>query len=207
MLAPGTKLGTNGLVRLHSGRSQGQRTSENMRRSNNAQRMGQSVMPCMDQILTQLNDATVFSKLDANAEFRQIPVSTVLTTVVTLFGLYHYNGLPFGMKSTPEVFQKQISQSLNGLDGVHVVCLVDDTLAYAPNQNVHDDCSHPTTTDGQCRITLKNDKRQFSKKSVKFLSRVLSGDGITSDSGKVAAIEKMADAMTRARSDDFFSTS
>ena len=42
-------------------------------------------------------------------------------------------------------------------------------------------------------ITLNGNKCQFSKKSVKFLGHVLSGDGITSDPDKVAAIQKIKD--------------
>ena len=152
-------------------------------------------MPCVDQTLAQLSDATVFSKLDANAGFWQIPLSkdsAMLTTFVTPFGRYHFNRLPFGITSAPEVFQKQMSQALDGLDGV--VCLMDDILVYGSNQEEHD--ARLLAVLNRLRetgITLNGNKCQFSKKSVKFLGHVLSGDGITSDPDKVAAIQKIKD--------------
>ena len=98
----------------------------------------QLVMPCVEQTLAQLHDATVFSKLDANAGFWQIPLSqesAALTTFVTPLGRYHFNRLPFGITSAPEVFQKQMSQTL---DDLGVLCIL-DILVYGPSQGVHDE--------------------------------------------------------------------
>ena len=116
----------------------------------------------------------------------------MLTTFVTPFGRYHFNRLPFGITSAPEVFQKQMSQALDGLDGV--VCLMDDILVYGSNQEEHD--ARLLAVLNRLRetgITLNGNKCQFSKKSVKFLGHVLSGDGIASDPDKVAAIQKIKD--------------
>ena len=63
----------------------------------------------------------LFSKLDANSGFWQIPLaeeSRSLTTFVTPFGRYHFNKLPFGISSAPELFQKRMSKVSEGLDGV-----------------------------------------------------------------------------------------
>ena len=66
-------------------------------------------MPKVDETLAQLAGAALFSKLDANSGFWQIPLaeeSRSLTTFVTPFGRYHFNKLPFGISSAPELFQK-----------------------------------------------------------------------------------------------------
>ena len=87
-------------------------------------------LPTIDKTLAQLSGATVFTKLDANSGFWQIPLakeSRQLTTFITPFGRYAFNKLPFGISIAPEHYQKRISSILNGLEGV--VCLVDDTLA------------------------------------------------------------------------------
>ena len=63
----------------------------------------------------------LFNKLDANSGFWQIPLaeeSRSLTTFVTPFGRYHFNKLPFGISSAPELFQKRMSKVSEGLDGV-----------------------------------------------------------------------------------------
>ena len=88
-------------------------------------------IPKVDDVLGKLAGATVFSKLDANSGFWQIPLaaeSRLLTTFITPFGRYCFNKLPFGISSAPELFQKRMSKLLEGLDGV--VCLMDDVLIF-----------------------------------------------------------------------------
>ena len=70
-------------------------------------------LPKVDEILAQLQGAKVFSKLDANSGFWQIPMaetSRKLTTFITPYGRYCFNKLPFGMSSAPEQFQKRMTQ-------------------------------------------------------------------------------------------------
>ena len=82
-------------------------------------------LPKVDETLAQLTGAKVFSKLDANSGFWQIPLaktSQPLTTFVTPFGRYCFNKLPFGISSAPEHFQKRMGRMLSGLEGV--LCLM-----------------------------------------------------------------------------------
>ena len=56
-----------------------------------------------------LAGARVFSKLDANSSFWQIPLSrdsALLTTFITPFGRFCFHRLPFGITSAPEHFQR-----------------------------------------------------------------------------------------------------
>ena len=65
-------------------------------------------LPAVEQVLAQLTGATIFSKLDANSGFWQIPLapeSAKLTTFITLFKRYQFHRLPFGITSAPEHFQ------------------------------------------------------------------------------------------------------
>ena len=70
-------------------------------------------LPTVDETLAQLSGATVFSKLDANSGYWQIPLSEKskhLTTFVTPQGRYYFNMLPFGISSAPEHFQKHMNK-------------------------------------------------------------------------------------------------
>jgi len=65
-------------------------------------------LPKVDHTLAQLSGAIVFSCLDANSGFWQIPLSDeskLLMTFITPFGYFCYNKLPFGISSMPEHFQ------------------------------------------------------------------------------------------------------
>ena len=67
-----------------------------------------------DQTLGRLAGAKVFTKLDANSGFWQIPLalsSQELTPFITPFGIYCFRRLPFGIIIiSPKHFQKKIFQ-------------------------------------------------------------------------------------------------
>ena len=97
-------------------------------------------IPKVDETLAQLTGATLFSKLDANSGFWQIPLardSRLLTTFITPYGRYCFNKLPFGISSAPELFQRQIGRILEGLPGV--LCLMDDVIIFGASQSEHDE--------------------------------------------------------------------
>ena len=92
-------------------------------------------LQAVDQTLAQFADAKVFTKLDANLGFWQIPLapkSQHLTTFITPFGRYCFTGMPFGITSAPEFFQREMSTLLRGLEGV--ICQMDHILVYGKNQ-------------------------------------------------------------------------
>ena len=94
-------------------------------RLNRAVRREHHVMPTVDTNLAKLSNAKVFSKLDARSGFWQIPLSEkskLLTTFITPKARFCFNRLPFGISLAPEHFQRQMSNVLEGLDGV--ICLV-----------------------------------------------------------------------------------
>ncbi|KAK7106488.1 hypothetical protein V1264_017738 [Littorina saxatilis] len=148
-------------------------------------------LPSTDQLLAQLSGAKVFSKLDCNSGFYQIPLgedSQLLTTFITPFGRYCYTRLPFGISSGPEVFQRTMTQLFSGQSGV--ICDIDDLLIYGRNQKEHDDnLDHVLKKLENAGVTLNAEKCQFSKETIKFLGHVVSRDGIAIDPDKAAAIK------------------
>ena len=92
-------------------------------------------LPAVKQTLAQLAGAKLFSKLDANSGFWQIPLdpaSSLLTTFITPFGRYCFHRLPFSISSAPEHFQRWMSEMLTSFTGV--VCMLDDVLIHAPHE-------------------------------------------------------------------------
>ena len=150
-------------------------------------------MPKVDDTLALLSGATIFSKLDANSGFWQIPLSKEsrpLTTFITPFGRFHFNKLPFGISCAPELFQRRMNQMLEGLEGV--VCLVDDVLVFGSNREEHDTRLVAVLQRlGKAGATLNREKCVFYKTSVKFLGHVLDQDGIHADPEKTSAISNM----------------
>ena len=122
-------------------------------------------LPKVDETLAQLAGGTVFSKLDANCWYWQIPLeesSRHLTTFITPFGRYCFNKLPFGISSAPEHFQRRMSEILQGQEGV--LCHMDDVLIFGQNQQEHDSRLHSALQCIQAAgLTLNSDKCEFKK--------------------------------------------
>ena len=162
-------------------------------------RLNQSVMrevyplPKVDETLAQLYGATIFTRLDANSGFWQIPLSPesrLLTTFITPFGRYCFNKLPFGISSAPEHFQRRMSRILSGLAGV--VCQMDDVLIFGCNRAEHDARLEAALTRIKAAgITLNRDKCVFGQEKLQFLGHVVDRNGISADPSKVTAIAKM----------------
>ena len=151
-------------------------------------------IPKVDETLAQLAGATVFSKLDANSGFWQIPLheeSRLLTTFITPFGRYCFNKLPFGISSAPELFQRRMSAILEGLDGV--LCQMDDVLIFGTTKEEHDfQMATALKRIQSAGVTLNPDKCEFRRSSVKFLGHLIDREGIRTDPDKTAAIVEMA---------------
>ena len=129
-------------------------------RLNNSVRRERHPLPSVDQVLAQLAGAKIFSKLDANSGFWQIPLaeeSIPLTTFMTPFGRYCFHRLPFGITSAPEHFQRRMSEMVGDMEGV--VCLIDDFLIYGSNQQEHDErLTKVLTKLGKEGLTLNKEK-------------------------------------------------
>ena len=74
-------------------------------------------LPRMNDCIDFLGDAKVFSTLDCNAGYCQIPVAPedrVKTTFVCHEGAYLYIRLPFVPSTAPATFQRAIDMILGG---------------------------------------------------------------------------------------------
>ena len=88
-------------------------------------------MPTIEEVLPNLDKAKVFSVLDAKDGFCHVKLddeSSRLTTFWTPFGRYCWLRLPFGLTSSPEVYQYKQHEALEGLPGVEVIA--DDILVF-----------------------------------------------------------------------------
>ena len=161
-----------------------------MRRANEAVQRERHPIPTIDEVLHEMNQSTVFSKIDLKWGFHQIELeekSRSITTFATHCGLFRYKRLMFGITSTPETYQHIIQQVLQGCEGAHNIA--DDIIIHGPTVEVHDErLLKVMETLREKGITLNPDKSEFGIPRIFFMGHVLSEKGIGPTEEKVRAV-------------------
>ena len=150
-------------------------------------------IPVIDDLLPDLTDARVFTKVDLASAFWHLELdheSSMLTTFATPYGRYCWLRLPFGLSVSSEIFQKHLHQELQGLPGVK--CIADDVLIHGTSEADHD----TNLESFMCRcqqkgIKLNSQKLEFKCKEVPFHGHLLTTEGLKPDPEKVRAITEM----------------
>ena len=92
-----------------------------LRRLNREVRRERYVLPTLEDMVTKLNGPTVFTHLDLTSGYYHLKLhsdSTKLTTFITPYGRYCFKLLPFGISSASEIFQRRMTETLEGVEGV-----------------------------------------------------------------------------------------
>lgn len=137
-------------------------------------------MATVESSLASIGNGKIFSKIDANSGFWQIPLSvesSKLTTFLTHQGRYRYLRLPQGLCSAPEIFQAEMSRILKGAEGV--VIHMDDILVYGQDKPQHDMRLKVVLSKIlEAGLTLNESKCRFGVERVCFLGYVIDEKGI-----------------------------
>ena len=151
-------------------------------------------LPTVDDISAKLAKAKYFSVLDASSSFWQVKLdepSSKLTTFNTPYGHFMFKRLPFGISSASEVFQKVLSQVLEGLDGV--TNSIDDILVYAETKEEHDERLRKTLDRlREYGLCLKRSKCRVGLTQLKYVGVIITGEGIKTNPDKVRAVTEMS---------------
>ena len=78
-------------------------------------------LPRIEDLLASLSGGKSFTKLDLSHAYLQVRLdetSQQYVTVNTHRGLFRYQHLPFGVASSPAIFQQLVETLLQGLPGV-----------------------------------------------------------------------------------------
>lgn len=148
-------------------------------------------MACQDAIFSRLAKSKFFSKLDLTKGFFQIPLdpsSRAYTAFATPLGLKQYRVVPFGLTTSPAVFNRVMRDVLGEIPDVEI--FVDDILIHSPSWEAHLEAISLVL--GKLRkrnLTVKPSKCEFGQDSVEFLGHVV-GNGIKKcQSDKVAKVK------------------
>ncbi len=112
--------------------------------------------PCLGPAPKKAGENRFLTRLDANSGFWQLSLdeeSQLLTTFITPFCRYCFNRLLFGISSAPNIFQRTLSEVLNGSRGRNL-----------PNGwHSRPELEHDRAWLQEAGITLNIEKWQFSR--------------------------------------------
>lgn len=150
-------------------------------------------MPTADDLFTQLNGGEKFTKLDLSSAYQQVLLdeeSRQYVTINTHLGLFRYTRLPFGVASSPAIFQKIMDSVITGLHGVGGI--LDDLIITGSNDEAHfRNLEGALERMSSMGIKLKKEKCVFMEPSVEYFAFVVDRDGIHPSPRKVQAIQEV----------------
>eukprot|EP00794_Sanderia_malayensis_P018389 gene18389-biopygen12333 len=150
-------------------------------------------LPRIDETLDALGNAKVFTTIDLQSGFWQIPMKQEdreKTAFATHNGHYSFNVMPFGLANAPATFQRLMDLVLSGLHWTHCLVYLDDVIVFAPTVEEHlKRLDVALDRIEKAGLTLKPAKCQWLRRSVKFLGHIVSEEGVTVDPAKVSSVK------------------
>ncbi|QRW01435.1 Transposon Tf2-1 polyprotein [Ceratobasidium sp. AG-Ba] len=162
------------------------------RKINNITIPDQFPMPLQVELVDQVKNAKIYSKLDLRWGFNNIRIKEGdewKTAFRTAYGIYEYLVMPFGLKNAPAVLQRMMNDIFRHLLGVTVVVYMDDILIFSEKEEDH--AEHVKEVLKILRdnnLYAKLAKCEFFVKKVIFLGLVITPEGISMEEEKIKAI-------------------
>jgi len=144
-------------------------------------------LPHVYDLTHNLHGKQIFNTLDLIRAHHQVPIfeeHIPKTAVTTLFGLFEFVTMPFGLRNAAQTFQQLMNKILQGLE-----CYVDDVLIASIDEEQHQKDLHQVLQRLQdADITINPVKCKFGQKKIEFLGHEISSEGIAPLTHKVKAI-------------------
>ena len=149
------------------------------------------VPPRIDDLLARIPHGCLFSKIDLQKAFFQIPIEKAdqhKTAVVTPFGLYEYTVMPMGLKNAAQALQRYVDSVLS--DSCDTIAYCDDILLFTDPKN------HTAAIDRlldklyKAGLVVNKDKSQFKVDEVIFLGHKITQCGYQPSEEKIIGLRQ-----------------
>ncbi|KAK6012382.1 zinc knuckle [Ostertagia ostertagi] len=150
-------------------------------------------LPKIDTVLQCLAGKKVFSTMDLASGYWQIRLSEDAkrkSAFTTSEGLFQFTVLPFGLSTSPAVFQRMMDMVLKGLElEDEVFVYIDDILVATESIERHYVVLRRVFEAlRKANLRLKPQKCTFFRESVSFLGHYIDKDGVRTDPEKIRKI-------------------
>nr|XP_054759939.1 uncharacterized protein K02A2.6-like [Lytechinus pictus] len=147
-------------------------------------------LPTSQDLYAELGGTKVFSKLDLSHAYAQLNLdqqSQQYLTINTHMGLYSYTKLPYGIKSSPKIFQATMDKILQGIP--HCLCNQDDVLIATTTVDENlDVLAQVLKRLNDHNVKLKRSKCAFVESEVVYLGLKVSSQGLQPVKDKIEPI-------------------
>lgn len=149
-------------------------------------------IPNIEEIFATMKGGKYFTSLDLSQAYLSMEVdeaSAMMQAVSTPKGVYKVNRLMFGTKVAPAIWQRFMSQLLEGIPGVSV--FFDDIKVHGSTINEHMErlrAVFQKLLDANLRIN--KEKSQFCKSSIRYLGHIIDKNGLSKTPEKIEAVLK-----------------
>ncbi|KAG1927827.1 K02A2.6-like [Pimephales promelas] len=158
---------------------------------NRVSKLEQYPIPRIDDLFATLSGGQKFTNLDMSHAYHQIALdaeSKKYVTVNTHKGLFTYRVLPFGVSSSPAIFQRTMEGVLQGI--TYVAVFLDDILVTGRNDEEHlQTLARVLRRLQEAGLRLKRSKCSFMEKEVTFLGHKVDETGLHPVPEKVTALQ------------------
>lgn len=149
-------------------------------------------IPLIDEIIDQMQGAQVFTTLDLQGAFHQIPMhsnSKEYTAFSTSWNKYQFNSMPFGLVNSPYTWLRAIHTVLKGIIGFGAYVYMDDIIIYSKTLKEHTKILEKILQKLiHHNLKLNIEKSIFFHDHVTYLGHIISKDGIKVDPKKTECL-------------------
>src|SRR6266508_1068228 len=152
------------------------------RKTNEVIKKNQYPIPRQSEIFASFGGAGWFILLDLVSGYWQVEIelkSRKVTAFITLWGLFEWNRMPFGLCIASVTFQRLMNQVLRKYLGKFVLVYLDDIIIYSKTFEEHKEHIKLVFEALQAAsLMMKPKKCKFAQKELRFLGHIISAEGI-----------------------------
>ncbi|XP_055522745.1 uncharacterized protein K02A2.6-like [Wyeomyia smithii] len=164
----------------------------NMRAPNRALKHEYFRLPLLDEMKVKLHGSKYFTKLDLKSAYYHLELcneSRDLTTFLAENGMFRFTRLMFRVNCAPEIFQREMTRTLEGVE--NKIVYLDDILVFANSlEELHKTVAQVLQIRRHNNLTLNDSKCEFDKTRITFLGHELDQNGFHIEESKIQAIKK-----------------